>query len=142
MSNKKQERIPNHNVVSLDFHCQNRMEYGNLWQLSWARISFSQKINNCYLCKMSHLEHATTRNIEFLSFNSNLVTYNSSLQVLWIIYNNENKYQINPWFCWKAYHLKDIQLSIYIPFTFFFPFFTTEEKLSLSITLFSLCVQC
>ena len=77
-----------------------------------------------------------------LELNINLETHMSSMQVIWTIYNNRNKYRINPWFCWKAYHSTDIQLSISIPFTFFFSFFTTEEKLSLSITLFSLCIQC
>ena len=63
-----------------------------------------------------------------LELNINLETHMSSMQVIWSIYNNRNKYRINPWFCWKAYHSTDIQLSIYIPFTFFFFVFHDRRK--------------
>ena len=137
MSNKIQVRVPNHIVVSLGFHCQNRMEYGNLRQLSWARISFSLNISYCYICmycfinsksiglKWYKLTYYITNNVEF---DSNFVTHIACVQVIWTIYNYRNKYGINPWFCWKAYHSKDIQLSIYIPFTFFFFRFSRPKK--------------
>ena len=66
-----------------------------------------------------------TNNVEF---DSNFVTHIACVQVIWTIYNYRNKYGINPWFCWKAYHSKDIQLSIYIPFTFFFFVFHDRRK--------------